>query len=93
MQSTVQPQALPKAAILQVDTQFLAGLLQLPEGARIDLVMPCIDNPERLQIRVLGAGWPVAEGARIREAFGTVHAPAGGQFEVAPRIDWGFPAE
>lgn len=71
------------AAILEIDRAVLAQLLNLPPDAQVFAVNTPIDRPHIVQLRVLGAGYPVIEGQVIPPAFGKIKAGD-------TRISWSF---
>ena len=58
-------QAIP-LALVNLPYQSLAALLQLPPGARIDLVQSNPYDHEIAVVRVRGAGWLTLPGDRIQ---------------------------
>ncbi len=81
-----------QAALLVLNQEFLAELLQLPAGCHIDGAVAPHDQPGVLHLRVRGAGWPTKAGWMLRQARGTVtryHAEDGSV--LGQVIDWGFP--
>lgn len=80
-----------RAAILLLQQEALAELLQLPRGARIDRVESPMGRPGVLLVRVRNAGWTVCDGASIRESTAIVSrrfGPDGSALGAV--IDWGF---
>ena len=65
-------EATERAAILLIDPEVLAQLLQLPEGSYIDSAHVPHDRPGVLELRIRGAGWPVLPGTRLTAVRGTV---------------------
>lgn len=98
---TLQPPPPPPAfapdlaCIVQLRPADLAALLQLPAGAVIDYVQQRIDEPGTLQMRIRGAGVPVAPGAVIAPVrpIITRHVTLGedGSELVTYNIDWRWP--
>lgn len=77
-----------RAALFRASPEFIAQLLQLPEGAVIDGVQEDVRYRGVLIFRIQGAGWLARPGDAITEARPVVTVKAA---EAAPLIDWGFP--
>lgn len=78
------------AAWFRASPEFLARLLQLPEGAEIDAVDADVTVRGELRFRIRGAGWPTPIGHVICESRPLVHTrPA----EAAMAIEWDFQKE
>ena len=54
-----------RAAVVYLPFELLAKLLQLPEGARIDVFKSDICDKDVAGLRVRGAGWTGPPGSRI----------------------------
>jgi hypothetical protein len=77
------------AALLVVDHETLAALLQLPKGSHIDAVHAPHDEPGTLHVRLRGAGWPTKMGWKLPQARGTVTRCYADNGEVMKTvIDW-----
>ena len=75
-----------QAAILLVNAELLADILQLPQGSKIEAIAQDIERPDVFKIRIVGAGWPVEEGDCIpcTAATCTAWVPSNG-------LNWNFP--
>jgi hypothetical protein len=86
--TTIDPN---RIAILKVDPEILAKLLQLPDGAFIEGI--CTDDHlGRVQMRIRGAGWPVSRGGLIPTAEpGVVTTREAKPADMIHSIDWKLP--
>jgi hypothetical protein len=81
-----------RCAIFEATHEAIAQLLQLPDGAYIDMVVAPVDAPGVLRFRIRGAGHPVELGqlsptvrptvTRLTSDDGTLECPV---------INWDFP--
>jgi hypothetical protein len=80
-----------RMAILRVQPEVLADLLQLPKGAFIEGI--CTeDHLGVIQLRIRGAGWPVSLGGLIPTADpGVVHTREAKPEDMIHAVDWKLP--
>lgn len=72
-----------KKAIVDIDTNFLAALLQLPSEAEIEDVMMSFEYPGRLMLKLRNVGEEVSSNHVIQHHHGIVD-------QTTEKIDWGF---
>jgi hypothetical protein len=63
-----------KACIVTLDLEDLKTLLQLPEGAEIDLVEQNIFQPGQVRFRLTGVGPEIASGNILQEVSPQLHS-------------------
>ena len=78
-----------RVAILEIDPQTLRALLGLPAGCEVVSVDAPFGYRGTLHIKVMGAGWHVAEGGAIPVTRGSINSVdyADGVV-IARRITW-----
>lgn len=76
-----------KLAILQLSTEVLAQLLQLPAKARILQVSTPPDKFRTVEVLIEGAGWPVEECSTIKRTIGDCSLDQNSNRAVL-RINW-----
>ena len=80
-------------AVLRIDNQMLARLLQLPPEAEITAAACPHDSRGVIELRIEGAGYPTREGERIRAATGIVQAVKLARDRELVQIGWPFSNE
>lgn len=80
-----------RLAILRVQPETLADLLQLPKGAFIEGI--CTeDHLGVVQLRIRGAGWPVSQGGLIPTAeTAVVQTREAKPEDMIYAVDWKLP--
>ena len=83
-----------KAAILEISPEAFRQMLQLPKEATVIDVEPNLYRHGVLQIKVVGVGPDVPEGACIQRFSGTIYQARSADGDLLePVIDWGLPNE
>ena len=78
-----------RMAIAEVSFEYLAKLLELPHGCKIDAIFVDGRRPWVLQIRLVGAGWQTPEGSEVPRIIGLVRMER--VFGLRPEIIWDLP--
>lgn len=83
-----------KAAILEISPEAFRQMFQIPKAARVVDVESDLYRHGVLQIKVVGVGPDVPDGACIQRFCGTISQARSADGDLLePVIDWGLPDE